>query len=662
MKRKSSLCVLFALLGAASTLLALNPSEWRYRQAVADPINGAVRFSLPASTLDALRPDLRDLRIVDAGGKEVPYALVRPSVEPETTLSPKDFRVELTEVATTITLETGTTLPLQWVELQTGALRFLKAVQVELSNDGSLWQTLSEGVPIFRQDGATKMSVSLGFRSAAFVRLTLNDERTRPIVVTGARLVTTERRSPYTEAIAPRIVRADEYAGETVLTLDLGARNLSLASLEFSAEDSLFTRNVVVAVRELEGDQINERVLARGAIFRVALDAFTPTADMRVAVNATVPSRQLIVHIENGDSPPLHIYRVGGERLPVHVVAAANGKGSLALLTGNAQATEPHYDIASLTNELSKLPLKSLKVDEPVENVDFQQTDPLAGISLDGAPIDISPWKFHRTVNVGAPGVQEVELDLEILSRAQTSFADLRVVQEGKQLPYVLESTKAARELSLPFELAPDPQRPSFSRWKVRLPKTDLPLTRFVLSSPTPLFDRILHLFESLPDQRGNLRPQTVALAPWIHSPTEKPVPLSVHVPDRLQTDTLWIETDNGDNPAFLLETMRAYYPVTRLLFRTYSSAPVTLYYGNERTPEPRYDVALIANQLLTAERSKVTLGDPVASAGERGLKALQGAHGGVLFWAVLAVVVILLLVVVAKLLPKIPATPDDMK
>jgi hypothetical protein len=651
MKRKSNLLASLGLLLAAVSLHALTADEWKYQQSLELDRAGPEKFSLAPATLDIAQADLRDLRIAGADGQELPYLLIKPAAETGLSIAPTGFQAELLNSTTMLTIATGTDQPLDSAELETGASTFLKAVRVEFSNDGRRWQTLAEGVPIFRQDGAARTAISLDRRPAAFLRLTLDDERSRPIVITGVRLRTATDRPAPTEPLAPRIVSSDEFSGETVVTLDLGAAHLSLASLEISAEDPLFTRNVSLAVRELHDGQIVERPLARGTIYRIALEGLAPAAGLVVPVGASVPGRELIVHIENGDSPPLHIREIRTRQSPVYVVIAPSTPSPLKILTGNPQANAPRYDLAALSAELNRLPLSSVRIGDTTTNASYRQADPLAGLTLEGAALDSTPWKQHRVVNLSAPGVQQIELDLPVLASAQADLADLRLVQAGTQVPYIFERTGLSRDLVLTPVATPDSAHPSISRWQIALPHPGLPLTRLTLNSSTRLFDRRIQVYETPTDGRGETYRRTLASAPWTHTPDDKPQPLTLVLSDRLLTHTLWIETDNRDNPAIALERTQAFYPVIRLLCKTSGSQPVELVYGNDTVAPPHYDVGLIAAQLLAAEKLGASLGAPQTTTSARSL--LAGAHGGVIFWAVLAVVVILLLVVVAKLLPK---------
>jgi hypothetical protein len=62
----------------AGSVGALTPNEWRFSQTIDVAEYGLIRVNLPAETLDASRPDLEDVRILDGAGREVPYLIDRP--------------------------------------------------------------------------------------------------------------------------------------------------------------------------------------------------------------------------------------------------------------------------------------------------------------------------------------------------------------------------------------------------------------------------------------------------------------------------------------------------------------------------------------------------------------------------------------------------------
>ena len=118
------------------------------------------------------------------------------------------------------------------------------------------------------------------------------------------------------------------------------------------------------------------------------------------------------------------------------------------------------------------------------------------------------------------------------------------------------------------------------------------------------------------------------------------------------KTDTVLIETDNGDNPPIELQDFRGYYPVTRIIFVSSKSQSIKLFYGNEEAPAPQYDAKLMAAQLLRSKRAPAALGPQEILKSERMAETLTGSTRYA-FWGVLGIVVIALLVLISRLLPK---------
>jgi hypothetical protein len=248
--------------------------------------------------------------------------------------------------------------------------------------------------------------------------------------------------------------------------------------------------------------------------------------------------------------------------------------------------------------------------------------------------------------------VQELELDLEALAKSRPDYSDLRLLRGGNQIPYVLEQPALARSLTLTPEAVADPKRPTVSLWEVRLPREGLPLRSVVLTSSTSLFQRQFRIFEKVPSQDGGTGEYTLASGRWSRTP-EPGVPETrvFELPERMRTDTLWIETDNGDNPAIALGAVQIAYPVVRLVFKVADTDGFTLAYGNKEANAPSYDLGLVAGRLLTSSRSVAHLGAGAPASASR--NPFAGINGGYVFWGALALVVVVLLFVVAKLLPK---------
>jgi len=643
-----------ALCCACSSFAATLPADWQKTQRVDVHAPGLVKVSLPTETLDAARAALEDLRLYDDNGNELPYFIERPKPASRSTQSGQSFLVSLNANTTVITFDTGLTQPVDAVTLESPATDFIKPIIVEGSVDGRPWQTLGQGQPVFRQpNGAAQLGLAIPVGSWRSLRLTVDDRRSSPIPFTGARVHTAAAEPTPGESFSVAIAERHENPGETRLRLNLGAANLDVASLQIDTSEPLFTREVTIAVPQVTEDGIRERTLAQDTIYRVALDDRPSVGDLSVAVESQVRSRELILLIQNDDSPPLSITSVRAVRRPVYLVFLAKYAGIHHVVSGNAHCPPPRYDLAVLSANLKAAPVSAVTFSPPSDNSDFRLRDMLAEIELAGTTLDISPWTFRKAIQLLNSGAQQLELDLEVLAHAQPGFQDLRLMRGDKQVPYVLERTSIRRTLTPTVTVTSDPKNKSISRWTIALPQANLPVTRLSCTARTPLFQRDVTLYEELTDERGEKYRSQVAGGNWTQTPNRKGREFVLALDGPLRSNTLILETHNGDNPPIELENFRLFHPATRMLFKAKTDDELMVYYGNPLVASPRYDLSLVAGQLLAAEKSTATL------VAEHQLKQSSWAEsrtpgkGGLVFWGILALVVVGLLVVISRLLPK---------
>jgi hypothetical protein len=636
-------------------LVAL-PPEWKQTQTfdVAQP--GLIKLSLPADTLNAARPGLEDLRIFDPTGREVPYVIERPVASPALQRAPKDFRVEIDGMTTRIEIETGITQPIEAITLETPAGNFIKPVSIAGSTDRTNWQPLVAGRPIFRQpNGANQLRLVLPRGVWPFLKLTVDDRRSEAIPFTGARLEAVTGEPAPAESSPAKLAERTENDKQTRLTLDFGASHLTVASVAFETSDQLFSRPVTLAVRAVAENAITERPLASDTIYRVAVPDIEPAERLAIPLDQQLPGRELLVLIENGDSAPVSFAEVRIARRPVYAVFLARTAGQYQLATGNPRCPAPRYDVATLAGQLKGAAVASLAVSPPTGNPSYRPTEALPEIEDLGTALEVAEWKFRQPVSLMHAGVQQLDLDLDVLSRADASLRDLRLMRDGKQRPFIVERTSIARKLTPTVSANNDPKQPSLSRWTIKLPRLNLPLTRLACTTTSGLFRRQVSLYEEPTDERGEKYRRTLGQATWMRTQASK-MPLQLVIGSAPLTDTLTLETENGDNPAIELAGFEVYYPVTRLMFKAPLEPTTWLYYGNRAAGYPQYDLDLIAPRLLAEEKSAATLG-PVESLKESPVGEFFRLSGtkSVIFWVVLSLVVVVLLVVIARLLPKAP-------
>src|SRR5205823_1650873 len=291
------------------------------------------------------------------------------------------------------------------------------------------------------------------------------------------------------------------------------------------------------------------------------------------------------------------------------------------------------------------------RVSPPVSNPGYDAAANLPQGFATGAKIDITPWKFRKPVQVTKAGAQQRELDPDGLARAMPDLRDLRVVSGEVQLPYLIERTSINRTVTTAAS-ANDSERPTVSRWQLKLPQAAIPITRITCASDSSLFERTVRMWEELADERGDKYASELAQATWRRVPNQTMGQLAASFERPSRSDTILIETDNGDNPPIELHEFRGYYPAARVIFASTGLQPIALYYGNDEAGTPRYDVKLMAAQLLRSERTAAALGPQETLKSERVTETLSGS-ARYIFWGVLGIVVAALLLLISRLLPK---------
>jgi len=632
------------------------PADWQREQPFNVATSGLIKLSLPVETLDAARPALEDLRLYDDAGNELPYLIERPAPVLKIVQNVKSFHVSLNPNNTVIVLETGLTQPLDSVTLETPAGSFLKPVRVEGSTDLKRWQALESGQPIFRQpDGASRLHVSFPAGAWPWLRLTVDDQRTPAIPFTGARIHVAVTEPAPSEQLPVIIAERDENPGETRVALNLGAANLNIVAIQIETPEPLFTRQVTLAVPQISEDTVREQTIGQGVIYRIAVEGQPVSENLLVPLDSLVRSRELLLFIRNQDSPPLPITAVRVERRPVYLVFLARQAGTYHLLTGNSRCAAPNYDLAALGMNLKSVAVAPVKLPLPANNPDYRPPEVLPGIEETGAALDVTAWKYRKPVKMARDGAQQLELDLDVLGHAQPDLRDLRLLHGSNQVPYIVERTSISRSLVPAVTATNDAKDAKLSRWLIKLPQANLPVTRLSCATRTALFQRDLTLYEVLTDEQGEQYRHNLTSASWIQKPDRKSREFFLTLDGQPQSDMLFLETHNGDNPPIELDNFQFCYPATRLLFKAKSDDEPFLYYGNPRVDSPRYDLSLVAGQLLAADKSAASL-----AAEQQLRKSSWREHeipgtGGVVFWGILALVVVVLLIIISRLLPKSP-------
>jgi hypothetical protein len=655
MSVRTKLNIVSGLLFSVTAMLAgaVTPAEWSHQQTLQVRQAGLVKIELPFSLSGACRPGLADLRLLDPQGREVAFLVEQSHASTKLAVPPKSFQEALNDNQTILKIETGIERPLEALVLTTPAPDFLKPVKIEGAASDGQWQVLAAGLPIYRRaNWPTDTRIPLSFRSWAQLRITVDNRRSDPIHFTGASLVVTAGETSLTP-ISVSIAEQTEMAEQSRLVLQFPAANVWIAGLTLEATDPLFSRSWSLQERQVSEDQIKEVPVASGSVFRYRASGQPTSEYLYLPVENVLRTRELVLYINNYDSPPLTVSGIRAQTRPVYMLFNAVMPGSFRFLAGHKKCPAPRYDLSPLASQLKNLELTPVEFSDLQANADFRPSEPLPVASSEGVPLDVSPWKCRKRVLLAQTGIQQLELDLEVLAQSRPDLADLRLVREGKQIPYVAERSLLSRSLAVKLTPVEDPKRPRISLWRLDLPYASLPVHQLVCSTPTALFRRNLVLYEEFTDDRGEKYRSTLATGSWIRTEEQGQRQFTLTLNRPPSGKQFFLETDNGDNPPIALEQAKLFYPVSRIYFKAGVDPMVLLYYGRVSAPMPNYDLGLIAPQVLSADHQQAALGPEEKLGSAKKWFEWEKTPAGVLFWSALTLVVAGLLFVISRLLPK---------
>lgn len=628
----------------ATVVNAADFAAWTHRQTVRVTQPGLTRLELEPALLDASRTaggaPFHDLRVINPAGVETPYIVTLPRIIRPEQLKATAFKATLNPTATVLEFQPPTRETISEVTLFTGASDFIKAASLEASSDGTTWQALASGEVLCRKDNSTRLSIPFPPAAWTHFRVTVDDSRGARVVFTRAEV---RRELPELRTVPqPVTIRSrKEEVGATRLTLDLGGANVLLGTLWLRTPDPVFRRDTAL-------------LSMRSWLFRFQHEGRS-VEDIDIEAHQLATTREIELVVKNGDSPPLRIDSIEATRHPVPVVFQADAAGEWQIFIGNAQAAEPSYDIAALGDKLRDASANSVTASAVEANAGFRKTATAPEVGEVGAAIDVSAWSFQRPLQFKEAGVIELELDPEILARAANDLHDVRVVRDGRQVPFLAIKPGMEREIDLSFAEVRDEKKPSQSKWDITMPFPNFPANELLLDSPTPLFMRTLSVTEQHDTEQGHFE-RILGTANWQRKPGQTTQTFHLPLYTAPRAGTIQITTDNGDNAPLQITSVRAVHPVVRLLFRLPDTAPVFICYGNRRATHTRYDLQLVRREFETATKVAATLGDEEKLPGYDAARNGSSGKGSPWLWAALALVVGALLWVVAKMLPKQPA------
>jgi len=331
---KAVLAAAFAALALAAAASALDVHRFRYQRSLAPAGPHPVRFEPDGPLYSHSRVGFADLRIIDAGGGQVPWRMLPVEAEPAP-VAARVLDAGRQDGRTVALLDFGRVRRVRdRIELDVPGTGFVGHVEVSGSDDRRTFTLLSTSV-VYDIAGAAShaRSTTVVFPPSDFRYLFLRARGIPPI--DGATALSAP--SPTQRIARPGTVRRVT-ANPTRVVLDLGYRSMPVDELYVTATTRRYDREASVAGSN-DGHTWTE--LARTRVFRLTRSVSSP-------IDVEARDRFLRVTIVNGDDEPLREIRLRAVARSRALLVEGGHPGPLRLLYGDPASRSPSYDFARL--------------------------------------------------------------------------------------------------------------------------------------------------------------------------------------------------------------------------------------------------------------------------------------------------------------------------
>ena len=664
---------------AAASLLATGTAipqpastpAFRFERPIVTNGQGPRRLVIDVPLLVGANQGMGDLRLFDANGREVPYLMVsKPPADPvytQASVLPVASIDTETSKASGFEADLGQADIVDRLRLNGLSPPFLKRVRLEGSGDRAHWTLLVAEGTVFDLPSENLRQTELAFPPGAFryFRITWDDTNSgrlpRAPSVSVRVVASTVSSPPLTATLA--VERRPSEPGRSRYRIRLPGGHLPIVALDFDLGGGHVLRTVSAFEARLSGVEVAPVQLGATTLRRVVQGSLA-AASLRLPINPPLEA-QLDLVVNDGDNAPLDVRGVQAIFADLPWIYIESDGGALVARYGNRSLAPPRYDLEAMRDTLrtsigtvASATWGDARSRSAEENVDGS-APPLPTL---GAPLNPALFNYVREILPGEAGLIALPLDAAALAHsagASSRFADVRVMDASeRQVPYLLE--RASEPLSIDLRIEPLSQAPRWlhasrskpSVYRVPWPFEHLPSPRLVLTTSARVFERSITVgIEREPNQRRrDVWFETIAQAGWVHADQDTPALALTLDLSSADAKALLVIVEEGDNTPLPLTKARVLLPAYRLRFYRERGVPLRLAYGRSDLAPPRYDLALLAPQVLGVAATEIL---PGAEAAPRSATTVATIVSPRVFGLVLAVAIVVLLGLIARLLKK---------
>lgn len=583
------------IIGLAAIAFGAEPAEYPLSAPVVLPERGVVAIHVPPELRSPEDPDDgTDLLLLDGNGRAVPFARVIPSVDDWSERIP--VSVAATPDPDVWTLELGP-VPIDGLVIDLPPT--VRSAEITVEDLGGRLL----GVPklVWRTQGGSSDTVDIQPTTGPVqvkVDVKAGADTGRGPGFTGLRRVRGGVPFDWIRIpVGPPVVQEN---GWTRYVAELPSA-MPVDRARLLTDEPIFDRTGALEPWPWQGAQPDTLEIDTWPSSNHRLVRTGPDQEKLMLSGPNPPADRLALLIATDNKAPLPVQGLELQFDAVQLLVVDAGPGPHVLYAGARPGTSPRFDLAAGAPELARARPVVVEPAPIGPNPDWVPPEVRAELVAPGPEVaETGRASWERPID--GEGAVRIPLPADVLARSRPDLGDLRILSDGRQVPYVLRR----RPVDLPLA-GVVPERTEVggrSRLKIALPDDGPPIAAITLTTDATVFDRMVVVSRA----RGTAL-ETLRAVRWIGS--ERPERLTIMVGRRVAGQLL-IEIQNGDDPPLPIDEVS----VTVQGWELVAVVPPgsVLRYGDAGLGRPDYDLVLMEDDLRRRELPEVGLGEAVAS------------------------------------------------
>jgi len=301
--------------------------------------------------------NLSDIRIFDSKNKETPYFLTDDFNTTSTAF--EEYKIisknTIPNKISSIIFENNSNKNITELTLAIANSDVEKSYNISGSNDLSEWFGLVNNRPLNDLSDSENTfiykKISVPNNQYRYLKIDFNDKKTLPIAVLKVGKFSSLTSSSVLQEIKKEEFKIQEFPKSKKTRITFKFENVQIINqISFTIKNaSLYRRTAKIIVNRTEvykkRKQNYEEHSGSFELSSGSTNTFT-IAELR--------EKEFYIDIENQDNQPISISEVKLFQNPVYLVADLNSEENYTLKAGNLSLSEPHYDLSSFQNSISK--------------------------------------------------------------------------------------------------------------------------------------------------------------------------------------------------------------------------------------------------------------------------------------------------------------------